>query len=113
MIVAFVVTVIIGICAVALIGLEDSHNRVSRLLEELDEQAAQRTAQNHHSSVVVPITAVQQDAEQEEVAFTRSLLALNKVGLLTPCDSPVSARAGSSSSESVRPVQSTDPVQVL
>jgi hypothetical protein len=118
MIFAFVFTVFIGICAVALIGLEDSHYRVTRLLEELDEQAAQRPA-TAPATRVAPMLSTQMVSGQQtgdafgEMAFTRSLLALNKVDSLAPCDSPGPARAESSSSESVRPAQSTDHVQAL
>ncbi len=118
MIFAFVFTVFIGICAVALIGLEDSHYRVTRLLEELDEQAAQR-AESTPASRVAPMLSNQIVSGQRtvdafgEMSFTRSLLALNKVDSLTPCDSPGPVLAESSSSESARPVQSKDHVQAL
>ncbi len=113
MIFAFVFTVFIGMCALALIGLEDSHYRVTKLLEELDEQAAQRPAQEQ-ANVVPRMVAVQPAADAfSEMAFTRSLLALNKVDSLVPCDSPTRAPSESSSLESVRPVQSKNPVRVL
>ncbi len=113
MIFAFVFTVFVGMCAVALIGLEDSHYRVSRLMEELDEQAAQRPMSMEQAATVAPIVTVPQTAEAfSEMSFTRSLLALNKVDSIVPCDSPVRARAESSSSASVRPVQSKDHVPV-
>ena len=118
MIFAFIFTVFIGICAVALIGLEDSHYRVTRLIEELDEQAAQRSADSEQAlsgqtSPVAPMVTVQQTADAfGEMSFTRSLLALNKVDSLVPCDSPVPVRGESSLSESVRPVQSKDHVPV-
>ena len=113
MIFAFIFTVFIGICAVALIGLEDSHYRVTRLIEELDEQAAQRSADSEQAIPVAPMVTVQQTADAfGEMSFTRSLLALNKVDSLVPCDSPVPVRGESSLSESVRPVQSKDHVPV-
>ncbi len=93
MIFAFLFAVFIGLCAVTFIGLEDAHFRVKRLLDELDEQATG------------PSTA--------RDSFTRSLLALNKVDSLVPCDSPIPVPGESSSSESTHPVQSKDPVQVL
>jgi len=118
MIFAFLFTVFIGICAVALIGLEDSHYRVTRLLEELDEQAAKRSLETEQTARVVPISAPivssQQTADTfSEISFTRSLLALNKVDSLAPCDFPGPVRAESSSLESVRPAQSKDRVQAL
>jgi len=113
MIFALVFTVIIGICAVALIGLEDSHYRVTRLLEELDEQAAQRPVNSEQTRSVAPIVTFQQTADAfGEMSFTRSLLALDKVDSLIPCDSPVPAPGESSSLESIRPVQSKGHVQV-
>ena len=108
MIFAFLLTVFIGLCAVALIGLEDSHHRVSRLLAELDEQAAQ----SHRKLRASPVTPTPAD-EATDVSFTRSLLALGKVESLVPGDSPVPARAESSSLVSVPRDQSKSHVQVL
>jgi len=114
MIFAFVFTVFIGICAVALIGLEDSHYRVTRLLEELDEQAAQHPVEAEQPANVAPMVSGKQTSDAfGEMSFTRSLLALNKVDSLAPCDSPGPVRAESSSSESAHPAQSTDHVQAL
>ena len=118
MIFAFVFTVCIGICAVALIGLEDSHYRVTRLLQELDEQAALHPAMADQTTPLTNMTPAQQPAEalsggSGDMSFTHSLLALNRVDSLVPCDSPISAPAESSSSESAHPVQSKDHVQVL
>ncbi len=113
MIFAFVFTVFIGICAIALIGLEDSHYRVTRLLEELDEQAAKRP-KTEQTAPVAPMRTAQETTDAfGEMSFTRSLLALNKVDSLAPCDSPGPVRAESSSLELVRPAQSTDRVQAL
>ncbi len=118
MIFAFVFTVFIGLCAVALIGLEDSHYRVTRLLEELDEQAAKRSSVPEKIRIA-PVMLGQQASGQQsvdafgEMSFTRSLLALNKVDSLAPCDFPGLVRAESSSSASVRPVQSKDHAQAL
>jgi hypothetical protein len=114
MIFAFIFTLFIGLCAVALIGLEDSHYRVTRLLEELDQQAAQRPSMFEQAMPVVPLSAVQQTADSfDEMSFSQSLLALNRVDSLVPGDSPILAPAESSSSESAHPVQSKDHVQVL
>ena len=113
MIFAFVFTVFIGICAVALIGIEDSHFRVTRLLEEMDEQASKQPVAEQTRPVAVMISGQQPADAFSEMAFTRSLLALNKVDSLVPCGSPVPVPAESSSSESALPVQSKSPVQVL
>jgi hypothetical protein len=95
MIFAFAFTVFIGLCAVALIGLEDSHFRVSRLLEELDEQALQQPG-SERPGVVAPVFTGQQTADAfGELAFTRSLLALGKVEQPVPDGSPVPVHAES------------------
>lgn len=113
MIFAFGFTVFVGICAVALIGLEDSHYRVTRLLQELDEQSAQRPAVEQTNGVGPMVTGQQTADTFGELSFTRSLLALGKVDSLIPCDSPIPAHGESSSLASVRPDQSKSPVQVL
>ena len=113
MIFAFGFTVFVGICAVALIGLEDSHYRVTRLLEELDEQSAERPAEARIHEVGPMVTAHQTEDAFGELAFTRSLLALGKVETPVPCDSPTHVHAESSSSGSTHPDQSKNRVQVL
>lgn len=113
MIFAFAFTVFIGICAVALIGLEDSHYRVSRLLEELDEQALQQPGSERPAAVAPMVSGQQTTDAFGELAFTRSLLALGKVEQPVPDGSPAPAPAESSSSVSAHPHQSKNPVQVL
>ena len=113
MIFAFAFTVFVGLCAVALIGLEDSHYRVSRLLEELDQQGLQQSA-TERPAVVAPMVTGQPTADAfGEMAFTRSLLALGKVEPPVPCNSPTPVHAESSSSVSTHPDQSKNRVQVL
>jgi hypothetical protein len=87
MILAFLLMVFLGVSAVALIGLEDSHYRFTRFLEELDERAAQRSDQQASAPL--------------EDSLTHSLLALSKVDSPVPCDSPVPESALSSSLVSV------------
>ena len=117
MIFAFLFTVFIGVCAVALIGLEDSHYRFTRLLEELDEQAAQRSEQHNgepQTNVVGPILVPQLATDTSgELSFTRSLLALSKVDSLVPCGSPAPARDVSSLLVSAPPDQLKNRVQAL
>jgi hypothetical protein len=118
MIFAFAFTVFIGLCAVALIGLEDSHYKVTRLLEDLDEHATlqptQQTTQHTTQQVVAPMVKGHQTVDAfGELAFTRSLLALGKVDLLMPCDSPAPVPGESSSLVSVRLDQSKNRVQAL
>ncbi len=119
MIFAFAFTVFIGVCALAMIGLEESHYRVNLLLQELDEsrQAEMATAgQTAAGQIKAPVLMFVPKPPQNalsELSFTRSLLALSKVDSLVPCDSPELVRAGSSSSALVHPDQSKSPVQVL
>jgi hypothetical protein len=113
MIFAFVFTVFVGLCAMALIGLEDSHYRVTRLLEELDEQAPQQPDAEQTRMVAPMVTGQQKIDAFGEMSFTRSLLALGKVDLLVPCDSPAPVPGESSSLESVRRSQSKNRVQAL
>jgi hypothetical protein len=118
MIFAFAFTVFIGICALAMIGLEESHYRVNLLLQELDEsrQAEIATAGQAAGQSKAPVLMFVPKPPQNalsELSFTRSLLALSKVDSLVPCDSPELVRALSSSSALVHPDQSKNPVQVL
>jgi hypothetical protein len=113
MIFAFAFTVFVGICAVALIGLEDSHYRVSRLLEELDEQALQQPGTERTAMVAPMVTGRQTVDAFGELAFTRSLLALGKVEPPVPGGSPEPVHVESSSSVSAHPDQSKNRVQLL
>lgn len=96
MIFVFVFTVCVGLLAMALTRLEDSHDRVIRLLKELDGDAVQQAPAEQAQTV--PPSA---DASQQ-FSFTRSLLALSKVDSLVPCDSPALFHGGSSLSASTR-----------
>lgn len=105
MIFALLVTVSIGLCSLALIGLSDSHQRFTQFLEELDEQAARQS--EHHGAVSrinvlppIPMSPLVADPSGERL-FTHSLLALGKVGSPVLCGSPAPERAVSSSSVSV------------
>ena len=113
MIFAFVFTVFVGVCAVALIGLEDSHHRVTRLLEELDQKPAEQNTAEQTRVVAPMVTAQQGDDAFGELAFTRSLLALSKAGSLIPCDSPAPVPDESSSLALIRPHRSKNRVQEL
>lgn len=103
MIFAFLFTVVVGVCAVALIGLEDSHYRVTRLMEEMDFQTAARAEQ----------PAKEPNLTAPDVEFTRSLLALSKVDSQVPCDSPKHERGEFSSSASIPPDRLRSHVQAL
>ncbi len=103
MILAFLCTLVVGICAIALIGLEDSHYRVTRLMQELDHRGATPSGRSRRESEVTA----------PDVDFTRSLLALSKVDSLLPCDFPAPARDGSSLSGSIPPDRSKSRAQAL
>jgi hypothetical protein len=104
----------LGICILSLIGLYESHQRVSRLLDELNDD--RRKANKPDLSLVPspPVAALlgthsNPDTNFDiysDVAFTRSLLALSKVRSLDPYGSRAPEPVESSSSESFHPVQS-------
>lgn len=109
MIFAFLLTIFVGLCALAIIGLEDSHNKVTRLLEELDQPTPVDS-----KPTATPIMSARRNADAlQELGFTRSLLALGKVGSPIPCDSPAPVPVESSSSESTHPDQSRNRVKAL
>jgi hypothetical protein len=103
-----------GICVLSLIGLYESHQRVSRLLDELNED--RRKAKNKADLSLVPSIPPaalgknnNPDANFDiyaDVGFTRSLLALSKVRSLDPYGSRSPEPVESSSLESFRPVRS-------
>jgi hypothetical protein len=103
---------ILGICVLSLIGLYESHQRVSRLLDGLNED--RRKAKNKTDLSLVPSTPLaalgnNQDTNFDiyaDVGFTRSLLALSKVRSLDPYGSRSPEPVESSSSESLHPVRS-------
>jgi hypothetical protein len=111
MIIAVGIVVFVVICALSLVGLGESHSRVSRILDEMDDHRIKEEAENQAPPVLEP--QIQKMDVFAEVGFTRSLLALSKVRSLDPYEAPVLERAESSSLASVRRVQSKNPVQVL
>jgi hypothetical protein len=103
----------IAICALSLVGLGESHSRVSRILNELDDSRVKEDAESQAPAMMTPTLKV--DALSDvfaEVGFTRSLLALSRVDSRAPYDCPVLERAESSSLVSVRHAQlrSHDPI---
>ena len=91
------------ISTVVVVRLRECHLGVSEVFREFDVAAASAI----EGQVVIECAATD-SAEQElgDVRFTDSLLALNKVGLRVPGDSPVPDSVESSSLVSVRPAQS-------
>ena len=111
MIIAVGILVFIAICALSLVGLGESHSRVSRILNELDDQRVNQETENRGHAAIEP-----QSPKMDvfaEVGFTRSLLALSKVRSLDPYEAPVLERAESSSLVSVHRSQSKNHAQVL
>jgi len=83
MIIVVGVAIFLGVCALFLVGLGDSHGRVTRMLDALEEN------EQPVCTPVVPAAAYSPKPDVfSEVSFTRSLLALSKVRSLDPYDSP-------------------------
>jgi hypothetical protein len=105
---------ILGICVLSLIGLYESHQRVTRLLDGLNEDRRKAKNKTDLSLVpCVPLSALGKNNNPDtnfdiyaDVGFTRSLLALSKVRSLDPYGSRSPEPVESSSSESLHPVQS-------
>jgi hypothetical protein len=104
MIMAVGIFVFMAICALSLVGLGESHIRVSKILNDLDDHREKRESQTKALPAIEP-HAHKMDVFAE-VAFTRSLLALSKVRSLDPYEVPILEPDESSSWASVRRVQS-------
>ncbi len=103
MIIAVGIIAFMAICALSLVGLGESHTRVSRILNELEDNRGNAQPINEQIPAMQP-QAIKIDVFSDpfsEVAFTRSLLALSKVGSPVPCDSPALEHVESSSLVSV------------
>jgi hypothetical protein len=111
MILAVGILVFMSICALSLVGLGESHSRVSRILDDMDDQRLQEEAASQ------PPPAMEPQAEKidvfGEVGFTRSLLALSRVRSLDPYEAPRHEPAESSSLVSVHHAQSKNRARVL
>ena len=107
------ILVFMAICALSLVGLGESHSRVSRILNELDDNRVKEDSERPAPAIM---QAQKIDASSDvfsEVGFTRSLLALSKVPSQDLCEVPIPERAESSSLVSVRHVQSKNRAQAL
>ena len=104
--------VFLALCTAALLMLRQSHRRVKRLLNQLDQDHKRLEKPEQAPLAVAPDLGANLDTFAE-IAFTRSLLALSRVRLLDPYDSPAPSPSESSSSESFHPVQSQTPDQAL
>ncbi len=87
----------------AAVRLKEQHVQVNNLLSELDSKGAASPGALAPSDTAVPA----------DVLFTESLLALNRVGLRVPGDSPALVPDEASSLVSVRPAQSKNRLQAL
>jgi len=105
-------TVLFGICALSLVGLGESHVRVTRLLEDLDNNRDSELDSATSQTPVLTPQIAKLDAFAE-VGFTRSLLALSKVRSLDPYNFPAHERDESSSLESVLPARSKTHARAL
>lgn len=111
MIIAVGILVFIAICALSLVGLGESHSRVSRILNELDDHRVKHEPESQPAPAIEP-NGQKMDAFAE-VGFTRSLLALSRVRSLDPYEAPTLSPDESSSLVSVRHSQSKNHVQAL
>jgi hypothetical protein len=110
MIIAVGILAFMAICALSLVGLGESHSRVSRILNEMDDHRVHEEPQTE-----VPVIELQSPKMDvfAEVGFTRSLLALSKVRSLDPYEAPKLDHVESSSWVSVRRAQSKNHAQVF
>jgi len=99
------ILVFMAICALSLVGLSESHSRVTRILDEMDDSRIKEDSEGQ-APVMMQTQKIEVVSDVfSEVGFTRSLLALSKVDSRDPYVSPVLARDESSSLVSVRRAQ--------
>jgi hypothetical protein len=114
MIMAVGILVFVSICALSLVGMGKAHTRVSRILSELDTEldnnSIEEDSPNQAPALGPPAPYMDVFGE---VGFTRSLLALGKVRLLDPYESPKLEPAESSSLVSVRRARSRSRARLL
>jgi hypothetical protein len=110
MIIAVGILAFVAVCVLSLVGMGESHNRVSKILTELDDQRIDQETPTQAPAIESQAPKIDVFAE---VGFTRSLLALGKVGSQDPYGSPKPALAESSSLVSVHLPQSKNHAPVL
>jgi hypothetical protein len=103
MIIAVGIFVFMAVCALSLVGLGESHSRVSSILSQMDSNREKEDSLSQAPAIEPHAPAIDVFAQ---VGFTRSLLALSKVRSLAPYSSQVPETVESSSLVSVRRVQS-------
>jgi hypothetical protein len=99
MIIAVGILVFMAICALSLVGLGESHSRVSKILDDMDDNRVKHDTETQAPAIEPLAQKVDVFAE---VGFTRSLLALSKVRSLDPYEAPILDPDESSSLVSVR-----------
>jgi hypothetical protein len=106
MIMAVGILVFMAMCALSLVGLGESHTRVTRILNELDDHRVNENS-DRPSPAMLPVQEIDVYSDVfSEVGFTRSLLALSKVDSRDPYECPVPELGESSSLVSARRAQS-------
>ena len=95
MIIAVGILVFMAICALSLVGLGESHSRVSKILDDMDDHRVTQETESQAPPALEP--QAQKLDVFAEVGFTRSLLALSKVRSLDPYEAPILERDESSS----------------
>ena len=113
MIIAVGILAFVAICALSLVGLGESHSRVARILNEMDDQ---QVKQEQETLAQAPLVVEPQEQTADvfaEVSFTRSLLALSKVRSLDPYGAPILATDEFSSLVLVRRSRSKSHAEVL
>jgi hypothetical protein len=111
MIIAVGILVFMAICALSLVGLGESHTRVSKILNDLDDHRVRRDTETQAPPAMEP--QAQKMDVFGEVGFTRSLLALSKVRSLDPYGVPRPEPDESSLLVSVRRAQSKNHAPTL
>ena len=112
MIIAVGILVFMAVCALSLIGLGESHTRVSKILTELDYNRLEQESESRPTTLAAQPQSEKVDVFAE-VGFTRSLLALGKVRSQDPYEAPILEPAESSSLESVHLVRSKNRARAL
>ncbi len=106
MIIGVGILVFLAICALSLVGLGESHRRVSRILNEMDDNRVKEDSQRQAPAIMHAQEINASSDVFAEVGFTRSLLALSKVDSRGPYECPALEPGESSSSVLVHRAQS-------
>ena len=101
------IAAIFSVISVAIVvRLRETHVSVNQFFQELEESSAATISVNQPMSLEITPPA---NPLPSDVMFTESLLALSRVGLRVPDDSPVHEPVESSLLVSVHPARSKNP----